>query len=294
MQFKRLMDRRSFVATLGLIACGAITASAQAGGIGVDNIRVGRDNNSADNPFIQPATDALSGGGRDQSIQFGDDVFGSKRDDLLVGALGADVMVGGPGNDVIVGGLEHFNPNNRDRAFGGYGNDIFIWKPGDGSDAFSGGPGYDAVILGVAGEIEDGKLTFAVKDDRQAGALAVNRRTKLPFVDVTNSPGFCDVIDASSAVDAGKQLRALGLDDLVRFSIRGIADSFDRGEQAEDNGLRVTLHLKSVELLICTSREGGEIEAIDLTTTPASKIDLSQHWHPRYRKMIARIKKIVR
>lgn len=230
--------------------------------------QVGADNNSVENPFIQPEDPALSGGGRDQSMQFGDVMFGTEYDDLLIGGLGTDILATGYGNDVILGGTEHFNPSNRDRAFGGFGHDIFIWKPGDGSDFWHGGPGLDVVIFGVVGEVVDGETVFAVSKDKKAGEVAIDPATSLPRVDVTNSPGFCEIIDASSSPEARDELAALNLDHLVRFLIRGVANSFEDGTQDKDNGLRVTLHLKDVETLICTSRDGGEIEVIDLTSTP--------------------------
>lgn len=252
----------------------ATSSTAMAGSYHHKNIRtqIGADNNSIENPFLQPQDSALSGGGRDQTMQFGDVIFGTNRDDLLIGGLGTDVLVGGRGNDVILGGVEHFNPFNRDRAFGGSGNDIFIWKPGDGSDTWNGGRGHDVVVLGLVGEVVDGHDVFAVINDKKTAELALNPYTNLPLVDVTNSPGFCDVVDASSSHDAADELEALGVDRLVRFSIRGIADAFDRGDQDADNGLRVTLHLTGVETLVCTSRDGGQIEVIDLRSVPARVI----------------------
>lgn len=234
--------------------------------------QVGADNNSIENSFLQPQDPALSGGGRDQTMQFGDIIFGTHLDDLLIGGLGTDILEGGSGNDVILGGVEHFNPSNRDRAFGGRGNDIFIWKPGDGSDTWNGGKGHDVIILGLVGEEVDDENVFIVNKDQKTAKLAIDPDSKLPLVDVTGSPGFCDVIDPSSSHDAEDQLSALGLDRLVRFSIRGIANAFENGDQNEDNGLRVTIHLKGVETLICTSRDGGQIEVIDLTSSPARVI----------------------
>lgn len=111
--------------------------------------QVGADNNSIENPFVQPQDPALSGGGRDQTMQFGDVFLGTRYDDLLIGRLGTDIFAGARGNDVIIGGVEHFNPANRDRAFGGPGHDIFIWKPGDGSDLFNGGRGYDLSLIHI-------------------------------------------------------------------------------------------------------------------------------------------------
>ena len=80
---------------------------------------------------------------------------------------------------------------------------------------------------------------------------------------------FCDVIDKSSNPEAKDELRALGLKHLVLFSLRVITNDFEAGVQNEDNGLRVTLHLNSVETLVYTNRGGGQIEVFDLASTPA-------------------------
>ena len=236
------------------------------------NLIQGLDNNSARNPFVQPQDPALAGGGRDQSLEFGDVLFGTWQDDVINGRLGPDVIAGGGRDDVLLGGVEHFTANNRDRAFGGSGSDMFIWKPGDGSDFFDGGRHQDAVVFGVTGELVDGAAEFQVVNNGMAGELFIDPHPQLPQVDVTHSPGFCEIIDASSSVDAAEELAQLGIEHLVRFSIRGVRDAFEAGEQSIDNGLRVTLHLKDVEVLVCTSRHGGEIEIFDLTVSPAQPI----------------------
>ncbi|MEM7309942.1 MAG: hypothetical protein AAF682_24925 [Planctomycetota bacterium] len=237
------------------------------------NLIIGQDNNSGENTFLQPEDPALSGGGRDQTLKFGDMLFGTNSDDVIQGRLGTDVIVGSEGNDVLIGGTEHFNSENRDRAFGGPGYDAFLWSPGDGSDFFDGGEDLDVVVLGLMGELDDqGQLFFGVTNDEAAGDVVFDPATGLPSMDLVNSPGFCEVVDPSSSADAATELADLGLDRLVKFFIRGVADSFAAGEQTEDNGLRVTLHLKDVEFLVCTSREGGVVEAFDLRTTPPTQI----------------------
>ena len=56
----------------------------------------------------------------------------------------------------------------------------------------------------------------------------------------------------------------------MRFSLRGIANSFDSGAQTDDDSLRVAVSLKNTEFLVCTKRDvitgGGDdnIEVIDL------------------------------
>lgn len=239
-------------------------------------VQIGADNNNKANPVVQPQDPALAGGDRDQSLQNGDVLFGTNKADLLIGRIGQDTLLGYDGDDVLVGGTEHFNPSNRDRAFGEYGNDVFIWTPGDGSDFFDGGPGKDVIIFGLIGERENGETVFRVANDQKPGDIVLDPNTNLPTVDVTNSPGFCTVIDASTSADAAAELEALDLDHLVRFSIRGIANAFDAGDQADDNGLRVTVHLRRVEFVVCTSRAGGEIEVFDLRTSPPTLISLAE------------------
>lgn len=250
-----------------------LAGSAIAAGIGVPNLFLGADTNNFGNPFVQPQDPALSGGGRDQTQKFGDVMMGTPAADLLIGRLGTDVQFGGPSDDVLVGGTEHFNPENRDRSFGGAGDDTFLWSPGDGSDYFNGGPGSDVIVFGLMGELDaNGDLVFKVTNDQQAGDVFINAITGLPRMDVTNSPGFCEIVDDSFSADAAAELDALGLDHLARFFIRAAADSFAAGDQSEDNGLRVTLHLVDVEYLVCATRDGGEIEAFDLTTQPPTPI----------------------
>lgn len=237
--------------------------------------QIGADNNFAGNPFVQPQNPALAGGGVDQSLAYGDVLFGSPLSDLLIGGLGVDVLLGDAGEDVLIGGLEHFHPAKSDRKFGGDGNDVLIWGVGDGSDLLDGGPGEDVLILGLVGEVENGQTVFRVSENEQAGQVFVDPTTQLPLVDVTNAPGFCGVVDAGHTADSAQQLQALSLDHLVRFFLREQADSFAAGEQTADNGLRQTMHLRDIEFLVCPGRDGGVIEALDLTTSPPAVTDLS-------------------
>lgn len=258
-----------------LLAAATLSACSDNDDDAVDLRLIAGDHNSAANPIVQPQNPALAGNGRDQSLQFGDVVTGQSGNDLLVGGLGVDILNGNGGDDIMIGGTEDFNPQNRDRAFGRAGNDAFIWAPGDGSDFFDGGKdAHDTVILGLLGE-DDGSANpvFGVQQDQNFDPLFLNDDGH-PIVDVTNSPGFCSVVDSSTSAQAATELGALKLDHLVRFSIRGIADAFAQGDQATDNGLRVTLHLKNVEFLVCTARAGGGIEVLDLTTQPPTAVTL--------------------
>lgn len=237
-------------------------------------MRKGADNNVKENAFVQPQEAARAGNGIDQTLQAGDVLTGDDDDDLLIGGLGGDVLLGGRGDDVMIGGPEHFNPLGRDRAFGGRGDDVFLWAPGDGSDSFEGGQGEDTVIFGLIGQVENGQTVFRASNDQKTGEVWINPATGLPQADVTNQPGFCRIIDQSTAQNAGRELNNLGLDQLVQFFVRAAADTFERGEQTTDNGLRVTLHLKEVEYMVCTSRTGGVIEAFDLRLSPPAPINI--------------------
>jgi hypothetical protein len=104
------------------------------------------------------------------------------------------------------------------------------------------------------------------------------------------SPGFCEVVDSSNAHGGKEALDALGIDHLVKFFIRAAADAFASGAQNTDNGLRVSLHLKDVETLVCTNREGGLVQVYDLTKVPAQVIDIDDI---KNRKLRNRIKSIV-
>ncbi len=209
-------------------------------------------------------------------MQFHDLLLGfSHQTSVLVGRLGEDILVGGGNIDFLIGGPEHFNPNNRDKAFGGFGDDVFIWAPGDGSDRFDGGPGEDTIIFGLIGEDDgSGNPSFGVSNDQLAGDVFLDF-FGLPMVDVTNSPGFCNVIDDSTSASAAADLSNIGVDHLVQFFIRGINNAFVNGVQNTDNGLRVTLHLKDVEYLVCTDPNGGAIVAFDLRTSPPTPIAIS-------------------
>ncbi|MFT6031461.1 MAG: Ca2+-binding RTX toxin-like protein, partial [Oleiphilaceae bacterium] len=114
----------------------------------------GKDLNSSvgSNETISSLYSANRGNGGDQSLQFGDALYGTSNDDVIIGGLGIDVLWGKDGDDILIGGTEDFNPANRDQAFGGEGNDVFLWAPGDGNDYFDGGNDIDVLVLGLIGE----------------------------------------------------------------------------------------------------------------------------------------------
>ena len=246
---------------------------------------IGNDLNSAESsdPMIQQLFSANRGdnGGGDQSLQFFDNVNGRLTNDVLIGGLGADNLFGRRGNDIIIGGTEDFNPFPRtDRAYGQRGHDLFMWAPGDGNDFFNGGKGIDVLALGPIGEILDnhgykpGIPVFNVSPPGTPGTGNFDGifldEYNLPVMNITGSPGFCSVVEAA---DNPHAFAKLGLDHIVRFTLRGVANSFGVEQQADD-GLRIAISLKNVEYLVCASREGGAIEVLDLTTSPPTPATL--------------------
>lgn len=223
-------------------------------------------------------------GGGDQSLQFGDQLYGTPNNDVIIGGLGIDVLFGFDGDDVLIGGTEDFNPFNRDRAFGNLGDDVFIWTPGDGNDFFDGGEGIDVLIIGLVGESRnnegntEGAPFFNVSPPNQPGSqdfdgIFIEPSTDLPVVNVLG-PGFCDIVDRGT-----EGMDALNIDHLVRFILRNPANAFDEALAADpnidpdslDTGLRVAIHLANTEFLVCASRS-GELEVFDLRQSPAERV----------------------
>ncbi len=269
----------SVLALVSLSAGISLTASAEVV-IGTDqNALVGVDDNVRD--FL--SANRGSNGGGDQSLQLGDALSGTEENDLLIGALGIDVLFGLDGDDILIGGTEDFNPLNRDRGFGGSGDDVFVWAPGDGNDFFDGGDGSDVLMLGLIGEQRDadgnevGAPFFSVNPPAAAGSqdfdgIYIESSSGLPIVNVAGGPGFCEVVDGSSSEAEQTELSALGLDHLVRFTLRGPAADTSN----PDTGLRIAVHLTNTEYLVCGGSTTGEIVALDLTTTPPTPIDVTQ------------------
>lgn len=223
-----------------------------------------------------------SNGGGDQSLQAGDALMGTDEPDVLIGALGIDALFGYGANDVLIGGTEDFNPFNRDRAFGGAGEDTFIWAPGDGNDFFDGGEGTDVLMIGLIGEERDsdgstaGAPFFNVSppsapDSRDFDGIFLEASSGLPIVNVAGGPGFCEVVDGNTDTAEQTELDALRLDHIVRFTLRGPAG--DAGNP--DTGLRIAVHLENTEFLVCGGQTPGETVVLDLTTSPPTVVDVS-------------------
>ncbi|TQV70586.1 hypothetical protein FKG94_21440 [Exilibacterium tricleocarpae] len=249
---------------------------------------IGNDLNSADST-IEAIAEAYSGnrgtnGGGDQSLQLGDVLQGTAEDDTIIGALGIDILSGRDGDDVLIGGTEDFNPFNRDRAFGDAGDDSFIWAPGDGNDFFNGGEGIDVLFMAQIAETSSGGVetgpVFTVDNSGDFDGIFLNEKNN-PLVKVAG-PGFCEIVEKdTSNSDA---LAELDLDHLVRFVLRGPRQAFNLALETDpdtdpdllDSGLRIAIHMKSVEFLVCGSEIEGERLIFDLRQVPAQQVDISQ------------------
>ena len=158
------MTRRYHLAPSALAAV-ALTAASVAGsallpanallapGTPAKDVHFGLDNDNAANSFIQPP-----GVTAQQHMDNTDVLVGRGNDDLLVGNLGGDTLLGNAGADILVGGPENFTAPNGDVLLGEGGDDVNIWAPGDGSDAFVGHTGYDAMIFAPFLKESDGTL----------------------------------------------------------------------------------------------------------------------------------------
>ncbi|WP_157736058.1 hypothetical protein [Granulosicoccus antarcticus] len=273
---------------LSILAAFCISGSVSLSAIAaISTTIIGTDQNSIsgvdDNVRDFLSANRGSNGGGDQSLQAGDALSGSEESDLLIGALGIDVMLGYGGEDILIGGTEDFNPFNRDRGFGGQGEDVFIWAPGDGNDFFDGGEGSDVLMLGLVGEQTDdhgseiGAPFFSVNPPSGDGSqdfdgIYIDPSSGLPIVDVAGGPGFCEVVDGYNNEVEKSELSALGLDHLVRFTLRGPAADLAN----PDTGLRIAVHLTNTEYLVCGGAHIGETVVLDLTTSPPTPIDISE------------------
>ncbi|WP_109505877.1 calcium-binding protein [Nocardioides speluncae] len=219
-------------AVVGVLTAGIATGAAAfvAPGTNGNDVTVGADNDNADNTFIQPPGVAAK-----QHMDNTDVLFGRGKDDLLIGRLGGDTALGGSGSDILVGGPEDFAAPNSDVLVGDTGNDINIWAPGDGSDAFIGNENYDTMIFAPFVEKPDGSLVLSSYGDR-----------KVPRVDIDEKPNF------SCTIVAVPRSENLGFQFLVRFNVNGTP--------------AVTVRQKDVEKVFCPSPVKGQAKVAYLNT----------------------------
>ena len=215
---------------------------------GTPDVLIGADDDNVNNPLIQPIIPPPN-----QSLNNADVLDGRGGCDVVIGLQGNDVLLGGDGDDVLIGGVENFDPEgfgNKDVILGGNGNDTNLWAPGDGSDAFVGGPGRrDAQVFGPIDTGFDDVPDLMTVDGRFS-------ETGLPMANLTGSPGFCRLDYVGDT--------ELGFDFLVRFFVRATGN------------LAVTIRLRDVEQVFCTSEGGGDITFADLTSSDPKFVIVSQ------------------
>lgn len=271
----RPRSRRSIALACGAaaaIAGAAAAVPASANLIDVPNAKaplvlIGADDDTTTDPTLQPP-----GVTADQTLRKGDQLIAGLGNDVLIGRLGPDTLTANAGDDVMIGGLERGSDAaafpNFDIAYGGDGDDVFIWAPGDGSDAFVGGepPKYTTtkVTRTVVRAGKRVRVTRTVKKlskpdddvlvigtpsvlagDNSQPELFPTSFGRLPRVNVSgaNAPatigtappqafvkGFCQVLPAPPG---------LGYQQLVRF--------FGQANRAQ----AVTIRLKNVERVLC-------------------------------------------
>jgi len=228
------------LATLGLVFPARTTLAALAEIEHGAQLLIGRDDDNQANAAIQ--ADAVA----NQSLNRTDVLDGGSGNDVMFGLNGSDVMDGGPGADIIVGGPDGGaapgGPPNSDIMFGGQGSDVNLWAPGDGSEAFFGDQGRDAIVFGATDreEVADPAtgvrlptLSFGVPGFPK-GIVTAN---------VSGLAAFCTL--EKSPLD--------GFDFLVRF------------RSAATGAIAATVRVKDVEQVFCTGENGGSIAFADLT-----------------------------
>ncbi len=246
---------------MGLLVCPARSdAGVRIGTNGAD-VLIGLDDDNKTNPAIQPAEPVDLA---NQSLDNADVLLGKNGNDVVIGLLGSDVMDGGSGNDVLVGGTEQATTPNSDTMIGGDGSDVALWRGGDGSEAFLGGRGVDALIFGNIDKDASNVPILSAVTGRHA-------KTGLPTADVTGQGGWCEL---EKVVDP-----EFGYEFLVRFFLRATGR------------LAVTLRTSEVEQVFCTSVAGGAIIFVDLTEADPAFVEVTLD---EVRALNATVGKIIR
>jgi len=259
------MNRSQSVARFGLFALTGLSVALAAVAVGLAyptqarhaaaeksaQLIIGGDDDTTANVLIQ------AGAAANQSLNRTDVLDGGPGNDVMFGLNGNDVMDGGPGDDIILGGPDGGaapgGPPNSDIMFGGPGNDVNLWAPGDGSEAFIGGPGVDALIFGAtdrqalpdpATGVRLPTLIFGVNGFPQG----------VPTADVSSLGNFCTIEPSPLPT----------FDHLVRFRSKAT------------NAIIVTVRVKDVEQIFCTSQNSASIAVANLAASSPVFVDVTQ------------------
>lgn len=250
-----------FAAVLVVLGPAHPTQAAVGDNAGSSQLLIGLDDDNVNNIAVQ------AGAAANQSLNRADVISGGPGDDVIFGLNGDDVIDGGPGRDIILGGPDGGaapgGPPNSDIMFGGPGNDVNLWAAGDGSEAFLGGSGLDALVFGATD-----RQTVA---DPQTGVRLPTLRfgvpgfsTGIPTADVSGQPQHCTIERSPLA----------NYEFLVRF--RGPA-----------NNIIVTVRVRDVEQVFCTSEHGSAIAFADLTVPSPAFVDVAPFEVERLNSLVA-------
>ena len=246
-----------------LVILGPVQPTHAAGGEGGGNsqLLIGLDDDNINNVAVQ------AGAAADQSLKRVDVITGGPGNDVIFGLNGDDVIDGGPGSDIILGGPDGGpapgGPPNSDIMFGGPGNDVNLWAAGDGSEAFLGGAGVDALVFGAT----DRETTA----DPQTGVrlptllFGVPGFPKgIPTANVSGQPQHCTIERSPLA----------NYEFLVRF-------------RGPTNNIIVTVRVRDVEQVFCTSENGSAIAFADLTNPSPAFVDVAPFQIERLNPLVA-------
>jgi hypothetical protein len=259
-RYRRVLAAALAAIVIGSAALPIAEAAVQIGGTDSD-VLVGRDDDNVNNPEIQPDPSPPAA---NQSLNNTDVQVGGRDHDILIGLQGSDVQIGDDGDDIFIGGPEGGTPPpNSDVQFGGRGNDISIWAPGDGSDAFFGGPGRDALVIGLIDRNPaDTRLPLL---SNPTNSYPDGR----PSVNVSGTNGFCTI---DRVEDPG-----LAYEFLVRFRNRATGN------------LIVTIRTTEVEQVFCPGLTPGEIVFADLTKDAPEFVPVALDRVQRLNQLVAPI-----
>jgi len=211
---------------------------------------IGRDDDNINNVNVQ------AGAAANQSLNRTDVISGGPANDVIFGLNGDDVIDGGPGSDIILGGPDGGaapgGPPNSDIMFGGPDDDVNLWAAGDGSEAFLGGPGTDALVFGATDRQTVADPQTGVKLPALLFGVA-GFPQGIPTADVSGQPQHCTVEPSPLP----------NYDFLVRF-------------RGPTNNIIVTVRVRDVEQVFCTSANGGAIAFADLTLPSPAFVDISR------------------
>jgi hypothetical protein len=224
--------RLTGVALLAAVALATSAATAMAAvdpGTPDKDVHLGKDNDDAANPFIQPPGIAAP-----QHMNDTDLIFGRANADLLVGNKGGDTLLGGAGPDILVGGPDRGGDRRDDVLVSDDGDDVAIWSPGDGNDIVDGNDGTDTLVVGPV-------LTNST-------GLRLDTRTlnrAIPKVDLAGATNqTCELVPVPDSEHLGVQY-------LLRLTAGG--------------PLLNTLRLKEMEAVVCPGPYAGTARVADLT-----------------------------